>query len=119
MFKFHYSSYWARWSRVLADNHPKGPFVEVNLTVPGLFSAAPEEWKRNGQIIIRKHGTARDLNDKQTNELPEIALLQMELKLGKVLTHRLLTDDFLPEIDWALYNKFNNGGAAFERIRKR
>ena len=116
--KYHYSSYWHSWSRVLSDNHDHGPFVEVNLTPHGIRGSAAD-WRRVAQIIIRVHGTTRDPNDQETDRLPrEIVFLMLD-HLGMGLLARLLNEDFLSEIDWSLYEKHNNGGAAFEDIRRR
>lgn len=110
---FHFSSYWQSWSRVLSENHPHGPFVEVNLT-PNL------KWDEDVKPIrIRFHGTARGENDKVVAELPVEIRDLMAGNLGEDLTNRLLTEDFLPQIDYELYKKSNNGGANFEDIRKK
>lgn len=115
---FVYSSYWGTWSRVLSTNHPNGPFVEVNLTpIPNCYSSG---WKNDvAPIRIRIHGTARGPNDKVTKELPEKIYEQMVKHLGAELANRLLVEDFLSQIDIALYNKHCNGGANFENIKKR
>lgn len=115
---YYYSSYWGTWSRVLSNNHPKGPFVEVNLTpIPCCHSSG---WENDvAPIRIRFHGTAREEGDKVTDRLPESIYAQMVEKLGAELVNRLLEEDFLSQIDMGLYNKYNNGGANFEDIRKK
>lgn len=111
---FVYSSYWGTWSRRLSNNHPSGPFVEVNLTpIKHCYSST---WKDDvAPIRIRFHGTAPSRNDKLTGEL----FVAMIDNLGTELVVRLLTEDFLSQIDYQLYTKFNNGGANFEDIRKK
>ena len=41
----------------------------------------------------------------------------MVAHLGEALAHRLLTEDFLPQIDWGKYAKVRNGGANLDAIR--
>lgn len=114
---FIYSSYWGTWSRVLSERHPNGPFVEVNLTpIPHCHSS---EWQNDvAPIKIRFHGTY-NRSDKVVNELPAPIREEMVKNLGEELTNRLLTEDFLSHIDIELYHKFNNGGADFEKIRRK
>ena len=119
---FHYSGYWGSWSRVLCEDHPQGPFIEVNLTpIPNCYDST---WGNHvAPIRIRAHGTARDYRkfggDKKTDQLPEEVKQAMVLNLGAELTERLLTEDFLPQIDWALYRQKCNGGANMDDIRLR
>lgn len=115
---FVYCSYWYTWSRVLSEKHPHGPFVEVNLTpIPNCHSSS---WKSDvASIHIRFHGTAREENDREVAELPAEIRELMVKNIGEELTKRLLTEDFLPQIDYKLYCRHNNGGANFEDIRKK
>lgn len=120
MAKFHKSHYWGSWSRVLSEGVPQGKmsewFVELDLTpIPSCFSST---WKDIEKVNIRSHCTMRDKRDIETDELPAEVRQAMVDKLGEQLTELLLTEDYLPQIDWELYNKFNNGGAPFERIKK-
>jgi len=118
MKRFTRSSYWGSWSRVLSDRHPQGPFVEVNLTpIPCCGSST---WKEDvAPVRIRLHGTARDRRDVLTDVLPDTVRAAMVQHLGEEMTERLLMEDFLPQIDWDLYRKFNNGGANLEDIRRK
>ncbi|MFH0779358.1 MAG: hypothetical protein V1928_00690 [Parcubacteria group bacterium] len=111
-------SYWGDWSRVLSEKDPHGPFVEVNLTpIRNCFSST---WQNHvAPIRIRFHGTARSENDRTVAELPAEVRAQMVQNLGEELTNRLLTEDFLSQIDYNLYCKKCNGGANFEDIRKK
>ena len=111
--RFHYSSYWGTWSRVLSESHPAGPFVEVNLT------PCCDTWQNNVEPVrIRAHGTARGERDQETDTLPNDVREQMIWHLGEELTERLLTEDLLSQIDWDLYRKHNNGGANLADIRR-
>jgi hypothetical protein len=38
--------------------------------------------------------------------------------LGEELTHRLLTEDFLSQIDWGRYDRNDNGGCNLEDCKK-
>ncbi len=115
---FYFCSYWQSWSRVLSSDHPKGPFIEVNLTPSGSYSSTWED--RVAPIRIRAHGTARDPErDKVVDQLPEEVVQAMTRELGAELTERLLTEDFLSQIDWDLYRQKCNGGANLENIRLR
>jgi len=121
---FHFSGYWQTWSRVLSENHPQGPFVEVNLTpIPCSYIHAYTWKKEIAPIRIRAHCTPRYYGalggNKRAYVLPENVKLEMIQNLGKEITERLLTEDFLSQIDWDLYRKVCNGGANFENIRRR
>ncbi len=115
---FHYSAYWHCWSRVLSTSHPKGPFVEVNLTALG-GDMSDRSWAQQVKPIrIRFHGTARERNDQQTETLPPEVLRIMVQKLGEELVNRLLTEDFLSQIDYDLYRQKCNGGANLADIKR-
>lgn len=115
--RFHYCSYWRTWSRVLSTNHPQGPYVEVNLTpIPNCHEST---WQDDvAPVRIRAHGTDRKPGDKDTHTLPPMIKRQMMRALGPDLVDRLLSEDFLSQIDWRKYRKFNNGGANLGDIRK-
>lgn len=119
---FIYSSYWGKWSRVLAVNHNMseygfGDFVEVDIDpINGWgWPGAVEHVK---SINIRSHCTTRDRKDRNEYECPEYLRTHMLHYLGEELTERLLTEDFYSQIDWNIYRKHDNGGAPFEKIRK-
>ncbi len=111
---FHYSAYWMSWSRQL-DRLP-GFFegmdvVEVNL----IDLQRPAETK---DVWIRRHGTAPGRNDLLVKELPAKVVAEMHRLYGVEATHRLLTEDFLPQIDWNKYRKVSNGGASLASCKK-
>lgn len=116
---FVYSGYWKVWSRVLKFEQ-RGRFIEVNLTpIPG------NSWENDvAPIRIRAHSTPLDIResgiygDKVVDKLPEDIMQAMIHHLGTELTLRLLREDFLPQIDWDLYQQKDNGGANLEDIRK-
>lgn len=116
---FHYSSYWHNWSRVLSTNHEHGPFVEVNLTPIGGRTGWSSEIDRIRGVNIRFHGTARDNKDIITDILPDEVYDEMMIHLGEDLTRRLLTEDFLPQIDYELYRKYSNGGCALDKCTRK
>jgi hypothetical protein len=110
------SGYWGTWSRVLGENHPEGRYIEVNLTP--INGATEEEWRKDVlPIRIRAHSTTRKRDDKIVDRLPAVVEARLIAHLGKELTARLLTEDFLSQIDWALYRKHCNGGANLDDIR--
>lgn len=111
---FHYSSYWHMWSRVLTSTHKGrgGNFVEVNLT-------PIRNWQEEvAGIRIRVHCTSRGRDDKTVATLPPEVRAKMVKNLGEELTQRLLTEDFLSQIDWERYQKACNGGANLADIKK-
>lgn len=121
--KFEYSSYWGTWSRILApfdtvfhNGHCVGQ-VEVNVTPTNITS--DYSWIRHNTVIIRAHGTSPSRGDELVEELPEgpmnwILNRVPDPKIQKLILHA----DLLPQIDWELYHKFNNGGASFFDIQK-
>jgi hypothetical protein len=117
---FVYSNYWHTWSRLLSDNHPDGPFVEVDLTPTNSHhDSSKKEWaEKIASIHIRKHGTSKSEKDERVAELPSEVKAIMVSRLGAELTERLLTEDFLSQIDWDLYKQKCNGGASLNDIRR-
>lgn len=114
---FHYSSYWCSWSRVISTSCPKGPYVEVDLTpIPSHRDTEAKEWERIGNVWIRVHGTAPKRTDKNSDILPYDVMRKMEINIGQEKMQRLLTEDFLSQIDWLKYEKVCNGGAALKDI---
>jgi len=117
----HYSAYWHCWSRVLSNSHPTGPNVEINLTPIGLGVNSPNGWIQVKNVWVRKHGTALDKKDRLLTLkefIDEEAYLVMGENLGFFKARSLLLDNYLYRIDWDLFDKHNNGGAPFEKIRQ-
>lgn len=107
---FHYSSYWRSWSRVLLENFD-GQFVELSLThVNG-------DWEGVKSENIRVHRTPRSAQDKLQTTLPLDMRKAMIANLGSELTSKLLTFDYLPNVDWKAYRSVSNGGAPFNSVR--
>ena len=113
-------AYWGTWSRILKADYP---FVEVDLTPinPHWHGRVRfDVWEKVRQINIRQHGTSRDKADEFHLELPDKMRAFMVDGLGEELTHRLLTEDFLSQIDWNKYDLPGvcNGGAPLSKILK-
>lgn len=110
---FLYNSYWRTWTRVLLESmNREGICVEINLThINGHWDRVPLE-------IIRRHTTNRGVNDRLTNVLPLDIQAAIKHNVGEELYKRLLTYDYLPEIDWQKYDKICNGGAEFAKVRR-
>jgi hypothetical protein len=105
-----YSAHWRAWSRVLSDKD--GVYVELNLShINGMWDKVKEE-------TIREHRTTRSPKDVEQENLPVAVKQAMVAVLGAKFVERLLTYDYLSEVDWAKYKKIANGGAAFNQIRK-
>lgn len=109
---FRYCAYWRTWSRVI--EFAKYRIVEVNLTpMPNVFGST---WEKDvAPIVIRKHLTL-NRDDKVYANLPADIIRQMLENLGDEIVNRLLTEDFLPRIDWQKYERVCNGGAKFADI---
>jgi len=108
MFKF--SSYWCTWSRVL--RRTKNEWVVLNLTgINGTWNSVLNE-------IVRVHSTALAAGDKLQDTLPIEIKESIEKNVGKELTTKLLTYDYLSEIDFDKYYDVCNGGAAFSDIKR-
>ena len=109
-YKYVYSSYWRRWSRVLDQ---EGMWItEVDLT------GINNNWDSVRPINIRKHCTARNHSDIFANELPIEVVQEMRKYLGVDLTESLMNEDFLSQIDWDKHKEHCNGGAPLYLIRK-
>lgn len=105
-----YSHHWRTWSRVLEAKN--GEFVELNLThVNGGWDSVLNE-------VIRHHRTLRGKKDIEQEFLPMFMRQVLVDKVGEDFANRLLTYDYLPEIDWDKYREISNGGAPFNQIRK-
>ena len=116
---FVYNSYWRTWSRILQEGTPHNnfEFIEVNVTPvnPDFQHSWPEQIT---PVRIRKHGTTRSRDDKFVGTLPEEVVAMLNEHVPQEIQHFLLHEDLLPQIDWDLYRKHNNGGADFDLIRK-
>lgn len=111
---FVYSSYWRTWSRLLLENMDRsGTCVELNMT------GHNGTWDRVPQEIIRRHCTARDNKDLITRTLPAAVEAAFKNTLGTQLFEHMTTYDYLPEIDWQKYHQHCNGGAEFNRIKRK
>jgi len=114
---FVFSGYWGKWSRGLAVAHPVGRYIEVNLT-------PKNDWGWSYDVIkirIRAHSTPLDpaKGDIFVMDLPPSIRTLMTAHLGAELTNRLLTEDFVSQVDWALYRQLSGQGPGLEEIRRR
>lgn len=113
---FIYNSYWRTWSRVLRPMSDKHDQVEVDLTTPN--SHIESEWEKVRNIHIRKHCTSPRYGDLLEEELPDSVIKHLRRNVDEAVLHRLLHEDFLPQIDWDKYHKVDNGGASLSQISK-
>jgi len=90
-------------------------FIEVNLEP---IPHSSDTWERTASVIIRKHGTAREDRDIETNSAPEDLLDRMQANLEPEDIEFLLFGDILPLIDWELYETHCNGGCPLDKCRK-
>lgn len=106
---FIYNTYWRTWNRVLLDSF-FGQYIEVNLThINGDWNGVKEE-------RVRVHRTPRNPGENLVHTLPPHIKEIMIGNLGAVLTEKLTKFDYLPNIDWDKFDKFDNGGAPFAQI---
>lgn len=110
--KYHYSSYCGTWSRVLGrmDFYT----VEVDLTP---VNGDRGDWGRVKGVWIRAHCTSRDRRDVDDHILPSDVWNWLGDRVGAEARHRLVTEDFLSQIDWRKYDEAKNGGCAFDRCK--
>jgi hypothetical protein len=113
---FHYSGYWRTWSRLLLSQFDN-QYVELNLTpVNPTYDRSWEEQVRTE--TIRRHRTPHDVHrDKITDKLPEEVLAEMHKRLGKDFVQKLLTYDYISNIDWQVYTRVANGGAPYSAVK--
>lgn len=114
---FHYSSYWETWSRVLRERDERGNTVELNLTPIRCCSSSTWDNHVKGGVICN-YFTVGGPHDKLVPELPPEILDSMVQNLGMKEVYFLLNEDFLPQIDWEKYSRFNNGGCKFALCQK-
>lgn len=121
---FHYSSYWGKWSRTLVAPKRINPtlsgeygYVELNLTP--INPNDPGVWDSIRQITFRAHCTPPWHGDKDVAFLPTNVHECMVKELGEELTQRLLTEDFLSQIDLDLLHAAPGGGTPLHRILKK
>lgn len=115
---YHYSNYWHTWSRILYKG-PKGT-IELNLTPVNGFGSKPDQIDTVRLEVIRLHGTAVDVKDKVTDELPRDVESVMLKCLEVGLINRLWTFDYMstmtPE-DVLESQRYTNGcGAPYALI---
>lgn len=116
MSKFHYSSYWGTWSRVLG-NRPDYTFYTVELDLTPI-NGDSGNWARVRDIWVRAHCTSRDKKDQETSRLPVEIWSLLGNRVGGDVRHMLVTHDFIPLIDWARFDERCNGGCAFQECAK-
>lgn len=112
-----YSGYWRTWSRILGRRPNRiRVVVELNLT-PINAHNGQHLWDKNvAPIVLRAHSTPKQPDDKIVDELPVDVLIDMRAHLPESLVQRLLTEDFLSQVDWDKYDKVCNGGAKLADI---
>jgi hypothetical protein len=117
---FHYSKYWGTWSRVLQER--EGWYLEVNLTpINGRYDNSSRElWDTQVRpIIIRTHATPPQPGE-MVDRIPAMVVTAMMMNVGVEITHRLLLDDLLSEIDPdRLKGMMRGGGVPLEEVRRR
>ena len=118
--QFVYSEYWSTWSRLLSPSCTEyhGMVVELNLTP--IMSHGQRGWEKQVKpAIIRAHFTPKcSPREYPVDQLPGNIKALMLTELGENFMNYLLNENFLDQIDWELYDKYNNGGASFELIKK-
>lgn len=106
-----YNSHWRTWSRILSAKD--GEFVELNLThING-------HWDKVKAETIRRHSTPRSPNDVVQEQLPVIARQALVTMVGAEFANKLLTYDYLSEVDWSKYRNVCSSGASFNDIQRR
>lgn len=116
---FVYNSYWGTWSRILQEGTPQNNFECIEVDVTPVNPHRAESWERQiPKVNIRKHVTERSKRDKFVGTLPEEVVTDLNKYIVPEIQHFILHEDLLPQIDWELYRKHNNGGASFDLIRK-
>ena len=115
-----YSAYWRNWSRLIYMYN--GDYVEVDLQP--VNSHKDINWEKSRNVNIRKHSTKPKKGDRRYLMVQKGSKIYNEVLLELIdhLTLReisyLLSYDFLPEIDWDLWEKYNNGGVFFKDCKK-
>jgi len=110
-----FCGYWHTWSRVLRPLDGEHDQVEVNLTPINPFWEG--SWEQSKEIHIRVHCTQPGSCGIDTDRLPFAIRRLLIEKLGIRTVRRLLTEDFLSQIDFARYERFSNGGAPLRLIK--
>lgn len=111
--RYHFSSYWRTWSRVLLVKHREFQTVELNLTpING-------NWSQDVlPVIIRVHSTQPSPRDLSTPRLPIDVWKLLGERLGRDFRHHLCTTDFVPMIDWSKQELNRGGGCPIALIAK-
>lgn len=121
--RIHRCSYWGTYSRVLSlpDENARGSFIELDLTPINGFGGDDNDeyikgiWRREiSSIQIRAHGTMRDKRDEDMKELPPHVFAKMVLHLGEELVNRLLSEDFMSQIDLDKLHVYDDHGGVKE-----
>lgn len=123
--KFHFTTYWRTWNRVLTNSNPfcdKNVFVVIGLTPPNNHR---REWEEIANVrFYKSDGSSNPFmpgysSPEDSIALPTEIIKRMEDNLDPLMINYLLHHDFLPEIDWNLFDKRYNGGVMLEDCRKR
>jgi len=128
---FEYCIWSFSWSRILSSDDNKCEYISVGLA-PGCIGAerlmygdtdsriVTREWARIENINIgRYHTTRNEGNTLIVDHLPGHVLSRMHRFLKPEIVTRLMEEDFLSQIDWSLYTRNSNGGAPFDKIRRK
>lgn len=116
--RFHYSSYWRTWSRILSEGRAGRNLAIVEVDLTAINPESGFGWIQTRTINIREHMTARSRDDLIVDVLPGAAVDLMRAHMDESLVSRLLHEDFMQQIDWNKYQAICNGGAAFDKIKK-
>lgn len=100
MIRFHYSSYWRKWSIEVTVDHPCLNTVEIDL---------------GDDLNVRQHMTARDPRDETVDVLP--AHVEISLAAQSLIASRQACQ-ILAMIDWPRHRELNNGGASLWDVCK-
>lgn len=100
MIRFHYSSYWRKWSIEVTVDHPYLNTVEIDL---------------GDDLNVRQHMTARDSRDETVDVLP--AHVEISPAAQDLIASRQACQ-ILAMIDWPRHRELNNGGASLWKTCK-
>lgn len=105
------------WARILRWDQGLNRSIEINLTPrPGWWSSTWDSEVR----CLRLRSCSRHPNDRVVRILPAHVKNELVKNLGADAAHQLLTEDFLSQINWTLFEAADQeGGVELESIRIR
>lgn len=111
---FVFNAHWRSWNRIISYDPSTKEFIELGLThVNG-------NWDHVVAETIRRHRVPLKKGDFMAEVLPAAVRSAADYRLGAHVVNRLISYDYLSNIDFGKFDQLEkgHGGVPFARVRK-